>query len=115
MKLTPPTSDAAASILDNVPGAYVRFDSEFRYGFVNRAAEQLLGKSRADLLGKVLWDVYPEHALRGELPPCDGRARHDHFRGLLGTATAVVWDHGHTRKGGRDRRPSGGPNRAQKG
>jgi PAS domain S-box-containing protein len=60
MNLTPPTSDAAASILDNVPEAYVRFDSEFRYGFVNRAAEQLLGKNRADLLGKVLWDVYPE-------------------------------------------------------
>jgi PAS domain S-box-containing protein len=60
MNLTPPTSDAAASIRDNVPEAYVRFDSEFRYGFVNRAAEQLLGKNRADLLGKVLWDVYPE-------------------------------------------------------
>jgi len=27
---------------------------------LNRAAEQLLGKSRADLLGKVLWEVCPE-------------------------------------------------------
>ena len=59
MNWTPSTS-AAANILDTVPEAYVCVDSDFRYTFLNRAAEQLLGKSRANLLGKVLWEVYPE-------------------------------------------------------
>jgi two-component system, cell cycle sensor histidine kinase and response regulator CckA len=59
MKWTPFTSQHAANILDLVPEAYVCLDNEFRYAFVNRAAEQLLGKDRADLLGNALWEVYP--------------------------------------------------------
>jgi len=49
----------AEYILDAVPAAYVRLDRDFRYTFVNRAAEQQLGKSRDELLGKVLWEVFP--------------------------------------------------------
>jgi PAS domain S-box-containing protein len=49
----------AADILDSLLQAYVRFDQAFRYTFVNKAAEQLLGKSQAELLGNVLWDVFP--------------------------------------------------------
>jgi len=47
------TSDAA------LPVAFLRLDSESRNVFVNRAAEQLLGKSGTELLGKVLWEVFP--------------------------------------------------------
>jgi len=54
------SSPGSAGILDAVPEAYACLDSAFRYTFVNRAAEQLLGKSRADLLGKTLWEVYPD-------------------------------------------------------
>ena len=46
-------------MLDTAPGAYVRFDSECRVTFVNQAAQTLLGKTRAKLLGKMLSDVYP--------------------------------------------------------
>jgi PAS domain S-box-containing protein len=46
-------------ILDTVSEAYARFDSEFRLTFANHAAQTLLGKTRADLLGKNLSDVYP--------------------------------------------------------
>jgi PAS domain S-box-containing protein len=38
----------------------MRFDSAFRFTLVNQAAEHLLGAARADLLGKGLWEVYPE-------------------------------------------------------
>ena len=38
-------------VLDTVTEGYVRFDSEFRFTFVNQAAEALLGKSRAEVLG----------------------------------------------------------------
>jgi len=46
-------------VLDTVPEAYARFDSEFRLMFVNQAAQTLLGKTRFDLLGKTLTGVYP--------------------------------------------------------
>ncbi len=59
MNGTPSTSQDAANILDAMPEVYFRLDDEFRYAFVNRAAEQLLGKGRAELLGHVLWEVYP--------------------------------------------------------
>jgi PAS domain S-box-containing protein len=45
-----------------VQEAYVRLDGEFRFTFVNRAAEGFLGALRADLIGKTLWDVHPETA-----------------------------------------------------
>ena len=48
--------------LEDLPEAYVRFDSEFRCTFVNQAAQMLLGNNWAKLLGKKLWDVYPENA-----------------------------------------------------
>src|ERR1035437_9145656 len=49
----------AANILDTVPEAYVCLDSQFRYTFLNRARERLMGENRADLLGKVFWEVRP--------------------------------------------------------
>ena len=49
-------------ILDTIPEAYVHVGSEFRFTFVNHAAEQLFGTSVAELLGKTLWDVYPASA-----------------------------------------------------
>jgi PAS domain S-box-containing protein len=56
---TPFTSRDAARILDTAAEACVCLDTRFRYTLVNRAAEQLMGKDRADLLGMVLWDVFP--------------------------------------------------------
>jgi PAS domain S-box-containing protein len=46
-------------ILDTIPEAYAHVDSDFRLTLVNRAAEQLFGTSRAELIGKTLWRVYP--------------------------------------------------------
>jgi PAS domain S-box-containing protein len=45
-------------VLDAVTEAYARFDSELRLTFVNLSAQTLLGKTRVDLLGKTLSDVY---------------------------------------------------------
>ncbi len=60
MNWTQSTPQEAANILDGAPESYVRLDSEFRYTLVNRAAERLLGKGRDELLGNVVWDLYPE-------------------------------------------------------
>ena len=48
------------SILESISDAFVAFDSEFRYIYVNEKAEQLLGKKRKELIGKVFWEVFPD-------------------------------------------------------
>jgi len=50
--------------LDSLPEAYIRLDSRFRCTFVNQAAQLLLDKTEIKLLGKKLWDVYPENAAK---------------------------------------------------
>lgn len=46
-------------ILESVPRAYARVDSGFDVTFVNHATERLFRKSRAELLGAPLWEMYP--------------------------------------------------------
>jgi PAS domain S-box-containing protein len=50
--------------LDSLPEAYVRLDSEFRCTFLNHAAQLLLDKTEVELLGKQLWEIYPENAAK---------------------------------------------------
>jgi PAS domain S-box-containing protein len=52
----------ATNILNTMRDAYLRMDGEFRFTFVNRAAEALLGVPVAALLGKTPWEVRPETA-----------------------------------------------------
>lgn len=51
--------DNSLVVLGTVTEGYVRFDSEFRFTFVNQAAQTLLGKSLAELLGKAVSEVCP--------------------------------------------------------
>ncbi|NMG22903.1 PAS domain S-box protein, partial [Brasilonema bromeliae] len=48
-------------ILESITEAFVAFDREWRYTYVNQEAARLLQKPPEELLGKQLWkDVYPE-------------------------------------------------------
>jgi PAS domain S-box-containing protein len=49
-------SHTLASITDG----FVSFDRDWRFTYVNSTAERLLGVSRAELLGRVVWDLLPE-------------------------------------------------------
>src|SRR6516225_9762498 len=49
-----------AEILESIQDGLVSLDREFRFTYVNRAAEILLSKSKTTLLGKNVWEVYPE-------------------------------------------------------
>lgn len=51
--------DALRSTLDQIDDGFAFFDEEFRYTYVNPAAEQVLGHSGDVLLGSVMWDVLP--------------------------------------------------------
>lgn len=46
-------------IAEDTREAIVVVDSEFRYCYVNRQAERILGRVRADLLGRNMWEVFP--------------------------------------------------------
>jgi PAS domain S-box-containing protein len=50
----------AEAVLENLPDGFQAFDREWRYVYLNRRAEQLLGRPREALLGKVCWNEYPE-------------------------------------------------------
>ncbi len=45
--------------LDRMSDGFVSVDASWRYAYVNRYAEWYLGKPRAELLGRTLWEVFP--------------------------------------------------------
>ena len=47
-------------LLESMTDAFAAFDDDWRYTFVNAEAERLLGRPRDALLGRVVWDVFPE-------------------------------------------------------
>jgi PAS domain S-box-containing protein len=50
-------------ILESIGEGFVALDREFRYVYVNRAAEQMLGHSRTSLIGRIPWDVFPAEGI----------------------------------------------------
>ena len=48
------------TLLDRVPDALFSLDRDWRFSYLNPAAERLLGGPREELLGKRLWDHFPE-------------------------------------------------------
>jgi PAS domain S-box-containing protein len=49
----------AADLLESMGEGFAVFDADFRYLFVNSPLEASLGIPRAELLGRVAWDVFP--------------------------------------------------------
>jgi PAS domain S-box-containing protein len=49
----------AMNILDGITEGFFAFDRDWRFTYVNRAAEQLIGQRARDMVGKTLWDVFP--------------------------------------------------------
>ena len=48
-----------ARLLEAMPAAMFLVDADWRFTYVNAAAEGLLGAARAELLGQRLWERYP--------------------------------------------------------
>ncbi|HEX8242848.1 MAG TPA: PAS domain S-box protein, partial [Longimicrobium sp.] len=47
------------AILEGIGESFVALDAEWRYTYVNARAEETLGKVRGELLGRVIWEVFP--------------------------------------------------------
>ncbi|WPB73287.1 PAS domain-containing protein [Archangium violaceum] len=48
------------TLLENISQAFEAFDRDWRFIYLNREAERLLGSPREELLGRTQWEVYPE-------------------------------------------------------
>jgi PAS domain S-box-containing protein len=55
------TRSQISNILESITDAFVTFDCQWRYTYVNAQASSLLRKTREELLGKQVWEeVFPE-------------------------------------------------------
>lgn len=50
----------AIAILENMSEAFITLDTEWRFIYMNFSAEQFLQRSREELLGKNIWDEFPQ-------------------------------------------------------
>lgn len=50
---------AAARILESITDAFMAFDPDWRFTYVNDQSERVMGRVREDLLGRVFWDEFP--------------------------------------------------------
>ena len=59
---TRPTSFARQlhDTLDNIPEALCLLDQQWRFTFVNQRCERMIGHTRMDLLGQVIWEAFPQ-------------------------------------------------------
>ena len=53
-------ADAVMRVLDHIHDGFYTLDRAWRFTTINRAAEQYIGRPREELLGKVLWEVFPQ-------------------------------------------------------
>jgi PAS domain S-box-containing protein len=52
--------ERATDILESISDAFYAVDREWRFTYVNGKAEELWGRSREELLGKNVWEEFPE-------------------------------------------------------
>lgn len=57
------SNERVTNVLESILDGFTALDRDWRYLYLNSAAEAILGAKRADLLGQVMFDVYPK--LRG--------------------------------------------------
>ena len=55
-----PTTETAARILESITDAFLALDAEWRFTYLNAPAERLLGRPRTGLLGRNIWEAFPE-------------------------------------------------------
>ncbi len=52
--------ERTVEILESISDAFYALDADWRFTYVNRRAEQVWGRPRESLIGKVLWEEFPQ-------------------------------------------------------
>ena len=53
-------ANRVTNILESITGGFVTLDADWRYVYVNAETERLTGKKREELIGRRIWDVFPQ-------------------------------------------------------
>jgi PAS domain S-box-containing protein len=53
-------NEEIATVFERVTDAFAAFDVDWNFTYVNSGAEQLIGMGHADLIGRCLWDLFPD-------------------------------------------------------
>jgi PAS domain S-box-containing protein len=78
------TGDVRVSrVLEAMPAGFYSLDHEWRFTHVNAEAERLLGRSREELLGQVIWTAFPA-TVNGDFE--------EGYRGAVRTGEPVSFD-----------------------
>jgi PAS domain S-box-containing protein len=70
-------------VLEAMPAGFYSLDHEWRFTHVNAEAERLLGSSREELLGRVIWTAFPATV---------NSTFEEHYRGAVRTGEPVNFD-----------------------
>ncbi|HEX6315807.1 MAG TPA: ATP-binding protein [Gemmatimonadaceae bacterium] len=54
------SQQSVMATLESIADGFVTLDRDWRYRYVNAEAARLLGKTPADLIGRSIWDLFPE-------------------------------------------------------
>jgi PAS domain S-box-containing protein len=46
--------------IESISDGFITFDDEWRFTYANGEAQRLLGKARDELIGKVVWELFPD-------------------------------------------------------
>lgn len=52
-------NDQITNILESITDAFIAVDLNWKYTYVNQKAIELLGRPKAELIGKKFWDIFP--------------------------------------------------------
>nr|WP_294903202.1 PAS domain S-box protein [uncultured Lacibacter sp.] len=48
------------TLIERISDAFIAVDNEFRYTFLNKQAEELIHKRAEDLIGRAVWEIFPD-------------------------------------------------------
>jgi rsbT co-antagonist protein RsbR len=72
-----------AAIKEDMPEAFFRLDHDWRFAYVNRHAEPLLERHASDLLGRSIWEEFPDAV---------GTPFEQHYRTAMQTQQPVTFE-----------------------
>jgi PAS domain S-box-containing protein len=52
--------ESGPGVLETISDAFVALDRAWRYTYVNRAAENLIQRRREEVIGRTVWEIFPE-------------------------------------------------------
>ena len=55
-------AEALSTSLDQIDDIFYTLDDDWRFTYCNLQVERVTGRLRADLIGKVIWDEFPQTA-----------------------------------------------------